>query len=188
MTDSEHQEAEWIEGCKRGDTAAQRKLFGAMFPYLKGAVRRYIFDEDEVQDVLQEAFIRIFKNLEKFDPSKGKFRSWAARIAVNVAITEGKKRQRIQELPGQTSLEVDPSALETLALGDLISVLKGMPKEQYEVLNLYVVEGYNHKEIGGMLGITPELSRQRLTRARKWVMDRFKLSGGELIPKMQNLS
>ena len=188
MSDSERQEEDCIEGCVRGDSGAQKKLFGALFPYLKGAVRRYIYDEDVIQDVLQEAFIRIFKNLSTFDPKKGRLRIWAARIAVNVAITEGKRRQRIKELPGQASLEVSPSAFETLALGDLISVLRGMPEEQYAVLNLHIVEGYSHKEIGEMLGIASELSRQRLTRARKWVMERFNLSGGELVPKMQNLS
>mgnify|MGYP001351779775 FL=1 len=188
MTDPKREEEDWIAACIRGDSGAQRKLFGALFPYLKGAVQRYIFDEDEIQDVLQEAFILIFKNIDMFDAKKGKLRSWASRIAINVAITQGKRRQRIQELPGQTALEVKPSAIETLALSDLISVLKGMPKEQYEVINLYIVEGYSHKEIGEMLGIAAELSRQRLTRAKKWVMERFKLSGGELVPKMQNLS
>ena len=182
MGESEREELQWIEGCKRGDGAAQRHVFGSLFPYLKGAVRRYIYDEDEIQDVLQEAFIRIFKYIDQFDPNRGRMRPWAAKIAINVAITEGKRRQRIQELPGQTALTIDPSALETMALEDLIALLKGMPSELYEVLNLILVDGFSHKEAASMLSISAELSRQRLTRARKWVTERFELSGGELTP------
>ena len=69
-----------------------------------------------------------------------------------------------------------------MALEDLIALLKGMPSELYEVLNLILVDGFSHKEAASMLSISAELSRQRLTRARKWVTERFELSGGELTP------
>jgi RNA polymerase sigma-70 factor (ECF subfamily) len=60
-----------------------------------------------------------------------------------------------------------------------------MPEEQHLVLNLHLVDGFSHKEIGDMIGITSEVSRQRLSRARKWVRDRFDLAGNELVSKTQ---
>ena len=185
--ESESEEERWIAGCSLGERDAQRKIFAGLFPYLKGAVRRYIFDEDEIEDVLQEAFIRIFQSLNQFDSQKGSLRAWAARIAINVAITQGKKRKRNQELPGQKDLDLGPSVIESMALNDLIAILKCMPSDQYEVLSLHIIDGYSHKEISKILEINEELSRQRLTRARKWVMKRFKLSGGELVPLIQTL-
>ena len=82
----------WMEGCKRGEKAAQKALFQSLVTYLRGVVRRYIWDAEVVEDVLQEAFIRIFRNVGRYDAEKGTVKTWAARIAVNVALTEGKKR------------------------------------------------------------------------------------------------
>lgn len=186
---NEHNEAKermWAEGCLKGNRKAQKEVFGFLVPYLRGAVRRYIFDEDEVQDVLQEAFIRIFRSIGQFDADRGTLRGWSARIAINVAITEGKKRARQHALPGQVELEVQPQVFEDMAMEDLMEELKEMPEDQYNVLNLHLVDGYSHQEISDIVGITVDLSRQRLARARKWVQTRFELSGDEMRSINQN--
>jgi RNA polymerase sigma factor (sigma-70 family) len=182
----EAREQRWARDCGEGSRKAQKEVFEFLAPYLRGAVRRYIFDDEEVQDVLQEAFIRVFRSIHKFDAGRGTLRSWSARIAVNVAITEGKRRARQQALPGQVELQVEPKVLEDMALQDLVTELQGMPEDQYEVLNLHLVDGFSHKEISDMIGITVDLSRQRLARARKWVQTRFELSGDEMRSLNQN--
>ena len=83
-----------VQECLDGVPTAQRALFNRLLPYLKSAVRRYIWSETDVQDVLQEAFIRIFRNLDQFDQTKGQVHTWARKVAVNVAITEGIKESK----------------------------------------------------------------------------------------------
>ena len=181
----ENQGLQWIEGCKRGDRAAQKALFEWLVPYMRGAVKRYIWDDELVQDVLQEAFIRIFRNLERFDAEKGSLRPWAARIAVNVAITEGQKRSKVDYPRPNAEVAISPDVLERMAIEDIVKVLRTMPEEQYTVLNLHAFEGFSHDEIGEMMGITAALSRQRLSRARKWVKQRFEREGDALVPKKE---
>lgn len=176
----ENHDLQWIEGCKRGERAAQKALFKSLVPYLRGAVKRYVWDADTVEDVLQEAFIRIFRSVDRYDPQKGAVRTWAARIAVNVALTEVKKRAKWERTGVEVEMKVGPDVLENLAMEELMEVLKAMPEEQYVVLNLHLIEGFSHEEVGNMLGITTELSRQRLTRARKWVRQRMERSGEPL--------
>ena len=148
-------------------------------------MKRYIWDDELVQDVLQEAFIRIFRNLERFDAEKGSLRPWAARIAVNVAITEGQRRSRAEFPSVQMEAAISPDVLERMAVEDIVKVLRTMPEEQYTVLNLHAFEGFSHDEIGEMMGITAALSRQRLSRARKWVKQRFDRAGDVLVPKKE---
>lgn len=179
------EEMRLVEGCKRGERAAQKALFEGLVPYLRGAVRRYIWDDDVVQDVLQEAFIRIFRSLDRYDAAKGSLRTWGARIAVNVAITEGQKRSRWEERAEYAEVQVSPEVLETMAVEDMVDLLRAMPEDQYTVLNLHAFEGFNHDEIGEMMGITAELSRQRLSRARKWVKQRFEREGDEWVPRKE---
>ena len=178
-----HGEADWLEGCRKGDRTAQREAYHALFPILRGAVRRYTWSEADVQDILQEAFIRIFKSMEQFDQNRGSFMNWSTRIAINTAINEGKKRARHRVADHEVSVPIESNALQDMALEDLINTLSAMPEDQYHVLNLHLVDGFNHKEIADLLDITPDISRQRLTRARKWVRDRFELSGSDLVSK-----
>ena len=70
----------WMEGCKRGEKAAQKALFQSLVPYLRGVVRRYIWDAEVVEDVLQEAFIRIFRNVGRYDAEKGAVKTWYCQL------------------------------------------------------------------------------------------------------------
>ncbi|MCH1581553.1 MAG: sigma-70 family RNA polymerase sigma factor [Flavobacteriales bacterium] len=175
----------WMEGCKRGERTAQKALFQSLVPYLRGVVRRYIWNDEAVEDVLQEAFIRIFRNVDRYDAEKGAVKTWAARIAVNVALTEGKKRAKWERTGVDVEMWSSPEVLENMAMDDLMDVLKTMPEDQYKVLNLHLIEGFNHEEIGAMLTISPELSRQRLARARKWVRQRFEPTGEAIAEKKE---
>ena len=179
-------EDDWLEGCLKGNRRSQRDAFRHLLPILRGVVRRYTWNESDVQDILQEAFIKIFKNINQFDKKKGSFTSWSKRIAINTAINEGKKRMRHRVIDHDVSAPIEPDVIHKMSLDDLIQTLTAMPTDQYRVLNLHLVDGFSHKEIGEMLNITPDVSRQRLAKARRWIKWRFELSGNDLVSK-QNL-
>ncbi|MDA0912761.1 MAG: RNA polymerase sigma factor [Bacteroidetes bacterium] len=180
----------FVQGCLEGDSMAQRGLFDRLLPYLKSAVRRYIWDDSDVQDVLQEAFIRIFRNLHQFDPKKGQVQTWATRIAVNAAITFGMRGMRQSNHEAISNFNAsgqrEPEVLAQLNAEDLLQRLRALPREQYEVLILHSVEGYSHDEIAALLHVSSMTSRKRLSRAKQWIASRFDLEGGELIPKKTN--
>lgn len=181
-----NEEDEWLEGCLEGNRRSQRDAFRHLLPMLRGVVRRYTWNESDVQDILQEAFIRIFKSTNQFDKTKGSFTNWSKRIAINTAINEGKKRMRHRVMDHDASVPIEPDVIRKMDLEDLVQTLTAMPTDQHRVFNLHLVDGFSHKEIGEMLNITPDVSRQRLSKARRWIKRRFELSGNDLVPK-QNL-
>lgn len=166
-----------LAGCLAGDPKAQRALFDFLLPYLRHAVQRYVWEEEEVQDVLQEAFVRIYRSLDQFDASKAQVQTWATRIAINQAITSGKRKAaRPQVLRGEDRSNErgeGPAVLEDLAAEDLLHELQRMPPELYHVLMLHAVDGHDHGEVAELLGISVWSSRKRLSRARKWVKKHF---------------
>lgn len=173
-----------VRGCLDGDSAAQRKLFDQLLPYLKSAVRRYIWSEADVQDVLQETFIRIFRHLHKYDRTKGQVQTWATKIAINAAITFGTKKVKDMARERVYVPEVhQPEVLAKLDAEGLLERLKALPRDQYDVLILHAVDGYSHDEIAVMLKITSITSRKRLSRAKQWILSRFDLEGSEMILK-----
>jgi RNA polymerase sigma-70 factor (ECF subfamily) len=146
-------------------------------------VRRYTWNESDVEDILQEAFIRIFKSAKQYDKTKGSFTNWSKRIAINTAINEGKKRMRHRVIDHDVSVPIEPDVILKMGLDDLVQMLTAMPTDQYRVLNLHLVDGFSHKEIGEMLNITPDVSRQKLAKARRWIKMRFEMSGNDLVTK-----
>ena len=173
-----------VQKCLEEVPAAQRALFNQLLPYLKSAVRRYIWSEKDVQDVLQEAFIRIFRSLHQFDRSKGRFQTWATKIAVNAAITQGMRdSKRRLSLESDHEISEEPEVLRQLDEEALLQRLKALPNEYYKVLLLYAVDGYSHDEIAVLLDITVLTLRKRLSRAKQWIVSRFEVDGNEMILK-----
>jgi RNA polymerase sigma-70 factor (ECF subfamily) len=173
-----------VQECLEGNPAAQRALFDRLLPRLKSTVQRYIWSEVFAQDVLQEAFIRIFRNLHQFDRRKGHVQTWAVKIAVNTAITQGvKDSNRKSRMEITFPVAENPEVFEKLDQEALLQRLKVLPKEQYEVLLLYSVDGYSHDDIATLLGITAVTSRKRLSRAKQWIVSRFDIQGSEMILK-----
>lgn len=163
---------ELLDACIQGDRKCQKRLYELLLPYLNAIVRRYVFDPRLHADVLQEAFIRIFTHLNVYNPERGTVNHWAARIAINAAITQGKKAQAraTDPLPDWDGLAVvQPVVLDKLSNDDLLHHLRKMPAAYYEAFSLHVIDGFDHKEVADLLNISPDLARQRVSRARKWV-------------------
>lgn len=176
--------ASLVERCLNNDAVAQRGLFDSLLPYLKSAVRRYIWSEEDVQDVLQEAFLRIFRKLHQFDASKGQVQTWATKIAINAAISFGTKAsKRSEQILSLTPETQEPAVFNQFNAEALLQRLKALPRDQYEVLILHAVDGYSHDEIAALLNISSMTSRKRLSRAKQWIVSRFDVDGSELVLK-----
>lgn len=163
---------ELIAACLSNNRAAQRKLYDNLMPYLNFICKRYLVNESDLGDVLQDTFIKIFKNLHQFDLEKASFKTWATKIAINFCFKKNahNNRHTTQELIiGLHEPEVSPEVLDKLSNEELLAWMKQMPKLYFEVFNLYVVDGFSHVEIAELLGIDPALSRQRLSRSRDWL-------------------
>jgi RNA polymerase sigma factor (sigma-70 family) len=163
-------ETQLIKDCKKGKKASQYLLVKRYSGMLLSVCRRYTRDEAMAKDVLQEVLLRIFQHIGSFDP-RGSFEAWMRRIAVRRSLQWVEKSCFKHELsaiisPSDRRVEVPAiyAELEAEAIMQLISTL---PTGFKTVFNLYVVEGYSHKEIGELLDISENTSRSQLARARK---------------------
>ena len=162
---------EFLNQCIAGNRKAQQQLYKLHAPRLYAVCLRYMGDEESAKDILQEVFITIFKNLDGFQ-QKGSFEGWLYRIAVNTSLTFIRKQKKLKD---QTSLSSSPIQIEESKAADVLSVLsqqeimaliQELPDGFREVINLYIIDGYSHKEISELLDITVDNSKQRLRRGR----------------------
>jgi len=157
-----------LEGCKRGDRKAQELLYKTLAGKMLGVCMRYARDRYEAEDILQTAFVKVFQKVAEFR-ADGSFEGWIRRIMVNTAIENYRKNQRmmnvvdIDEAYDIQQSTFDISGLETKDILKLIDELSGGYRL---VFNMYVIEGYSHKEIGAELGITEGASKSQLSRAK----------------------
>ncbi|MEM9259620.1 MAG: RNA polymerase sigma factor [Bacteroidota bacterium] len=162
-------EKELIEGALRGDERASRMLFERYAPMLMGVCQRYCRTQAEAEDVLQDAFIRLFDKLPKYG-FQGSFAGWARRLTVNVALKTYQRKRFTMEQSGLENLPESggaPTAYSDLGEQELLAMVQALPEGYRVVFNLYAIEGYSHKEIGEMLGIQEASSRSQLLKARK---------------------
>lgn len=137
---------------------------------MKGVCLRYAANEAEAEDILQEAFIRSFKNLHSFS-AKGPLGAWLRKITVNTALEQYRKNKSLKNLStlfdqSENNLTIQDGAIEQLELEDLLLKIQALPTGFRTVFNLYAVEGYNHREIGELLGVSAGTSKSQYSRAR----------------------
>jgi RNA polymerase sigma-70 factor (ECF subfamily) len=131
---------------------------------------RYARHQMEAEDVLQDAFIKIFDRLQQFQ-NKGSFEGWIRRVVVNTALKTFDRKSFTHE---QYGLEVredysaaDPGVFSQLGEEELLALIARLPEGYRVVFNLYAIEGYSHAEIADMLGVQESTSRSQLVKARK---------------------
>ena len=132
--------------------------------------KRYARSVQESEDMLQEAFVKVFNNLNKFS-FKGSFEGWIRRIVINTCLRYLEKNKLNFEDIGlvdyNTSNVIHSNALDILAEEELLNLISKLPDGYKMVFNLYVIEGFSHKEIAEMLNIGESTSRSQLVKARK---------------------
>jgi RNA polymerase sigma-70 factor (ECF subfamily) len=129
---------------------------------------RYSKSADDAQDMLQEGFIKIFRNLEKFR-GEGSFEGWIRRIFVNTSIEQLRKAVNLNQVSEthENSIEdLEWNALDKFAAKDIIKIVQELSPGYRQVFNLYVIEGFSHKEISEMMGISEGTSKSQLARSK----------------------
>ncbi|MEO9013532.1 MAG: RNA polymerase sigma factor [Ginsengibacter sp.] len=146
----------------------QRQLYDTYSPKMYGVCLRYAGNENDANDILQEGFIKVYKNIGKFR-SEGSFEGWIRRIFVNTAIEHYRKKVKmynVTEAQENTIVDKELTALDTLATKDIMKIVDELSPGYKAVFNMHVIEGYSHKEIADILGITEGTSKSQLARAK----------------------
>jgi RNA polymerase sigma factor (sigma-70 family) len=168
-------EYELIKGCIKRDSACQRLLFEQFAGKMMTVCLRYAHDSMEAEDMMQEAFIRVFSYIDQFK-FEGSFEGWVRRIVVNSALKHlQKKRLSFAEIKEDNSLSprIDPYAYSNLGEDDLMKLINQLPDGYKTIFNLNIIEGYSHEEIAKMLDIQPSTSRSQLVKARKMLQNQI---------------
>ena len=166
---------ELIKGCIRQEPSCQRMLFDKHAGKMMGVCLRYAQDNMEAEDMLQDAFIKVFQYITQFK-FEGSFEGWIRRIVVNTAIRHlERKKMSFKEIDDHSpnNPQIDPHAYNHLGEDDLLKLISQLPEGYRMVFNLSVIEGYSHDEIGAMLNIQAGTSRSQLVKARKMLQNQI---------------
>jgi RNA polymerase sigma factor (sigma-70 family) len=158
-----------LNQCKKNNRTAQAALYNWLAPKLLGLCVRYMQNRDEAEDVMQDAFVKIFTSLSSYK-GQGSFEGWARRVAVNTALTALQKKKRIyfeRNLQLVENIEFKEEETQQLSMELILSCLHRLPAGYCAIINLYLIEEFSHKEIAEKLGITESTSRSQFARARQ---------------------
>ncbi len=169
-----------IKDCIKGNRLAQKHFYQHFYGKMMGACLRYASCRDEASAILNQGFLKVFRSLEKFNGNMGQLEAWVYRIVVNTAIDHYRRELKhkyhddVDDHLYHISSEED--ALDQLSAEEIIAMVQELPPAYRTVFNLYVIEGYNHREIGEKLGINEGTSKSNLAKARarlqKWIGER----------------
>ena len=163
-------EDELIRGCLKDDASCQKEIFNRFASRMLGVCNRYARNSADAEDILQDAFIKVFDKIYQFK-SEGSFEGWIRRIVVNTALKKYSLRRYEKEVSGYEIKDRDesgmePSAYAHLTQKEILYLINNLPDGYRIIFNLYVIEGYQHDEIAEMLGIQSGTSRSQLVKAR----------------------
>ncbi len=158
-----------VKGCIEGDRSAQYAFYKKYSRAMYNICYRITNDPDDAEDVLQEAFLSAFRHMHAFK-GRSTLGAWLKRIVVNASINHIRKQKRIHESLNEQEQEVeDPVSEEEydLELERVKEAIRHLPDGFRTVLTLYLLEGYDHREIAEILGITESTSKSQYNRAKK---------------------
>lgn len=159
-----------IEGCKKGDRKAQEQLYRNFYRVMMTLCLRYTKNEADAMDVLNTGFYKVYKNIERFDSSKAGLYTWIRTIIINSCLDFIKRSHTLTgagELEQAANIHVPPAAISSLSATEILKMVRELPPVTQAVFNLYVMEGYNHREIGELLKMSDGTSKWHLSEARK---------------------
>lgn len=157
---------EIVEGCKRYESKHQKMLLDKYSPHLMATAMRYVLDEAQAKDALQETWIKVFRNIDNYK-EEGRLMYWLKKILVNTIISEKRKNKPMVEINGHEPQNQQPGAESKLNMQDMMKIIVKLPSPSKEVFMMKVMEGMKHKEIAEIMNITESTSRVHLTNARK---------------------
>jgi RNA polymerase sigma factor (sigma-70 family) len=168
-----------ISKCKAGERKAQELLYKQFAAKMMGVCMRYATDKMEAEDMLQNGFIRVFQKMADYR-GEGAFEGWVRRIMVHSSIEYYRKHHKMMQAVDMDNVDepsVDPIAASNLDAKDLMLLIQQLAPGYRIVFNLYALEGYSHKEIGEIVGITEGASKSQLSRARAILKEQILRTG-----------
>lgn len=166
-------ETDLISGCLANDRRMQEDLYRRFSPRMYAVCLRYAGNAEEAEDILQEGFIKVFKKLDSFR-NEGSFEGWVRRIFVNTAIEHFRRKRYLLPVTEKEENTLEgkyTSVLDELGAKDIMALVQELSPGYRTVFNMYVVEGYTHKEIADLLGISEGTSKSQLSRAKVILQD-----------------
>lgn len=161
-----------VQGCLRGDANAQKALYQQFARKMMSICMRYANDRDQAQDMLQDGFVKVFQKMEYFR-GDGPLGGWIARTMVNTALDHVRRNKPYDHSVDLTEAEYlhqeDPKVLSHMSTDELLELIQALPPGYRTVFNLFVIEGYPHKDIAEMLGISENTSKSQFMKARAYL-------------------
>jgi RNA polymerase sigma-70 factor (ECF subfamily) len=164
-----------IKRCKKQELKAQEELYRQYSGRFFALCLKYSGSYEEAQDLLQDGFYKIFTCIKQYN-GKGSFEGWMTRIFINTALSKNKKQHLFLSITGDYPDEVNVEYDEQLPDTDfLFAIIQELPPAYRNVFSLYVLDGYTHKEIAGMLQISEGTSKSNLARSRQKLKERIEI-------------
>ncbi|MFV9483453.1 RNA polymerase sigma factor [Christiangramia sp. ASW11-125] len=164
-----------IYRCKQQERKAQEELYKLYSPKLFGVCLKYSDNYQQAEDNLQDGFVTIFEKIGQFQ-DKGSFEGWMKRILINTSLQKH-RQQKVYGITNEEDLQEDEIEVETdnISVDFLLQCVQELPDRYRQVFNLYVLDGYSHKEISDLLSITKGTSKSNLARARTSLKEKIEL-------------
>ena len=161
-----------IQGCIAGERAFQTKLYNLFAPKMLGVCLRYAKNREEAEEILHEGFLKMFTHISKFKGT-GSFEGWVRKIMINCVLARHRNKSHLRPIIGLDTLGYDPQSETDIASDldakELLSLIQSLPAAYRLVFNLFVFEGYKHREIAETLGISEGTSKSNLSDARRFL-------------------
>ena len=157
------------EGCLRGNQGSQKKLYQSFYGFAMAICLRYSKDRDEAAEILNNGFLKVLTHFEKYNPEKP-FKPWLSRVMTNTAIDHYRshlKYGNMADISEAEEIGTEANVYQKLNYDDLLKLVQRLPPGYRAVFNLYAIDGYNHEEIGKLLGISEGTSKSNLFKARQ---------------------
>ena len=171
-------------GCKRGNVNAQRELFDRYSPHLMALIYRYVTDDNDAKDVLQDTFIKAFESIDDFAwHGEGSLKAWITRIAVNTSLNHLRSKKRLKAVAMTVDTLGDPPDMEdettasevySIDAGTIMEMIAELPDGYRTIFNLYCLDGFSHQQIAEKLGISEKTSSSQLARAKALLARKIK--------------
>jgi RNA polymerase sigma factor (sigma-70 family) len=165
-----------IRGCSLNNRESQKKIFGTFYGYAMSICFRYTSKHEDADEIVNDGFLKIFKEIHRFVPAytdvTNSFKGWLRKIMVYTAIDHNRKFYKYESATSFNGKDVemtdmDENALDKMSYNEIIKAIQHLTPAYRTILNLFIIEGFSHEEIGKQLGISTGTSKSNLSKAKK---------------------
>ncbi len=171
-----YSEKELIEECLKNNRRAQKQLYEKYSKKMFGVCLRYARSTEDAEDILADSFVQIFVKLSSYK-GNGSFDGWIRRIVINTSITAYRSNLKFNLNDDISDIHYlsndDDSAIDIMHVQQIKNIIQSMPDGYRMIFNLYAIEGYNHREIGEILGLNEGTSKSQYSKAKKWLQTKL---------------